>query len=68
MAGYRYVDEIGLTAILATKRLAAVTPEVSLRECVTHMPPQSANKAGFHKKSKTGISVALWKRLVFFKN
>ena len=37
----RYVEEIGSV----TKRSAGVTPEVNLRECETHMPPPSANKA-----------------------
>ena len=30
---------------LAAKRLAGVTPEVNLRECISHTPPPSANKA-----------------------
>ena len=63
MPGCRYVEEIGLAAMLAAKRSAGVTPEVNLRECVTCMPLPSANKAahsGFetqrrhHQKSKTG--------------
>ena len=29
----------------ATKRLAGVAPEVDLRECTLHSPPQKANKA-----------------------
>ena len=67
MPGHRYVEEIGLAAMLAAKRLPGVAPEVNLREHVTHMPPPSMNKAvhsGFetqrkhHKKSKTGVSVA----------
>ena len=67
MSSCRYVEEIGLAAMLATKRSAGVAPEVNLGECVTHMPLPSANKAlhsGFetqrryHQKSKTGISVA----------
>ena len=39
----RYVEENGLAAILAVKRLAGVTPEVNLLEntCVTHTPPPS---------------------------
>ena len=45
MPGCRYVEETNLAAILATKRSAGVTPEVNLREGVTHMPPPSANKA-----------------------
>ena len=64
-------------AMLATKRLAGVTPEVILRECVTHTPPPSVNKAahsGFetqrihHQKSKTGVSVAPQKGLMSSKN
>ena len=56
-----------LATILAIKRLADVTPEVNLRECISHMPVASVNKAdhsGFetqgtrHQKSKTGVSVA----------
>ena len=45
MAAHRYVEEIGLAAMLSTKRLAGVTPEVNFRECVTCMPLPSANKA-----------------------
>ena len=29
----------------AAKRSAGIAPEVNLGECVTHMPPPSANKA-----------------------
>ena len=58
--------------MLATKRLTGVALELNLRECVTHMPLPSANKAthsGFetqrryHQKSKTGVSVAPQKDL-----
>ena len=42
---HRYVEEIGLAAMLASKRSAGVTPDLNLRECVTRMPPPSANKA-----------------------
>ena len=53
----------GLTAMLANKKLAGVTPEVKLGEHVTCMPPLSANKVahpGFenqrcHQKCKTGV-------------
>ena len=31
--------------MLAAKRLAYVAPEVDLRECTLHSPPQKANKA-----------------------
>ena len=64
-----------LAAMLATKRSAGVAPEVNLRECVTHTPPPSLNKAtnsGFetqrrrHQKSKTGVSVAPQKGLQNF--
>ena len=63
--------------MLATKRSAGVTPEVKLREHVTHMPPYSSNKAahsGFetqrrhHQKSKTRVSVAPQKGLMSSKN
>ena len=66
-----------LAAMLATKRLAGVTPEVNLRECVIHTPLPSANKAahpGFetqrrhHQKSKTGVSVAPQNGLMSSKN
>ena len=68
MPGHSQVEEISSAAILAAKRLVCVTPKVNLRECVTHMPPPSANKAansGFesqgrhHQKSKTGVSLPL---------
>ena len=71
MPGCRYVEEISLAAMLATKRLAGVKAEVNLRETCT--PPSSANKAahsGFetqrrhHQKSKTGVSVAPQKGLM----
>ena len=39
------MDKIRSAAMLATKRLAGVAPEVNLRECVTRMSPSSANKA-----------------------
>ena len=63
MPAHRCVGENGLAAILATKRLAGVTPEVNLRQCVLCMPTQSANKAtpsGFetqryHQKAITGL-------------
>ena len=74
------MGQIGSAAMLAIKRLPGVTPEVSLRECVTHIPPLSMNKvahSGFetqrshHQKSKTGVSVAPQKGLMssnfFFK-
>ena len=31
----RYVEQNGSAAILAVKRLSGVTPEITLRECVT---------------------------------
>ena len=71
MPAHRYMEENGPAVMLATKRLAGVTPKVNLRECVTYSPPLSVNKAahsGFetqsrhHQKSKTGASVAPTKR------
>ena len=47
MPAHRYVEEIGLAAMLAAKRLADVTPEVNLREHVTPMPPPSVNQAAY---------------------
>ena len=38
------MEECSLAAMLATKRLAGVAPELNLREHVTHMPLPSANK------------------------
>ena len=80
MPGHRYVEEISSTAMLATKRLAGVAPEVNLMEYVTCMPLPSMNKpaySGFktqrrhHQKSKTGVSEAPQKGLmsskIFFK-
>ena len=62
-----------LAAMLATKRLAGVAPEVSLRECVACTPPPIAHKAAYsglethrrcHQKSKTGVSMAPQKGLI----
>ena len=61
--------------MLATKKSAGVTPEVNLRECISHiyMPLPSTNKAtdfGFetqrrhHQKSKKEVSVAPQKGLM----
>ena len=78
MSACRYVEEIGLAAILAAERLAGVTPEVNLSKHVTRMSLPSANKAlkakkykqgcfetqkRHHQKSKTGVSVAPQKDL-----
>ena len=73
MPTHSYVEQNGLDARLAARRLAGVTPDVSIRENVICMPPPSANKvahSGFetqkrlHKKSKTGVSVAPQKGLM----
>ena len=45
MPAYRYMEENGSAAMLPAKRLAVVTPEVNLRECITHTPLPSVNKA-----------------------
>ena len=77
MPACRYIEEIGLAAMLATKRSAGVTPEVNLKEFVTHMPLPSANKAahsGFktqrrcHQKSKSRVSMASQKGFLPFKH
>ena len=71
MPADRYIEEINSAAMLATKtdkRLAGVTPETNLTECITCAPLPSANKtahSGFeiqrrsHQKSKTGVLVSL---------
>ena len=73
MPACRYVEEICLAVMLDPKRSAGVTPEVNLRQCVTHTPPPSTNKAahsGFETQkrcyqSKTGVSVAPQKGFFF---
>ena len=66
MPACRYMEENASAAMLATKRLAGVAPEVSVWECITHTPLSSVNMSshsGFeakgrcHQKSKTGLSV-----------
>ena len=61
MLAVKYVEEIGLTAMLDTKRSAGVAPEVNLGESVTHTPHHSVKKAAhsdfdtqrrLHQKSK----------------
>ena len=56
---------------------AGVAPIVNLKECLTHTPPPSGNKAaqsGFetqrrhHQKFKTGVSVAPQKELMSSKH
>ena len=72
MPACRYTEKNGLAAMVATKRVAGVTPEVNLRECITHTPLLGVNKAshsGFeakrrcHQKSKTGLSVEYKKEI-----
>ena len=64
----------GFAAMVATKRLAGIAPEVNLREHISCMPPPSTNKAAYsgfetqrrcHQKSKT---VAPQKGLMSSKN
>ena len=45
MPACRYMEEIGLAAMLTAKRSAGFAPEVNLREHITCMPLPSANKA-----------------------
>ena len=69
MPAHRCVEENGLAAMLATQRSAGVRPECNMY--VTS--PNKAAHSGFeiqrrhHQKSKTGISVAPQKRLMFSK-
>ena len=60
---------------MANKRSTGVTPEVNLREYVTHTPLPNLNKAGHsgfetqrrpYQKSKTGLSVDPQKGLQIF--
>ena len=46
MLSHRYLEENGSAAMLAAKRSAGITPEVNLKECVTHMPLSRVNKKG----------------------
>ena len=55
MLACRYVEENGSAAMLATKRLAGVTPEVKLSEHVKCTPPPSTNKAA-HSGCETKMS------------
>ena len=59
MPTHRYVEQIGLAAMLAIRRLATVTPEVNLSGHITCMPlPEQGCRSGFetqrrhHQKSK----------------
>ena len=47
MPSCRYIEENGLAAILATKRLAGAASGVNLRECVTGTPLPNVNKAAY---------------------
>ena len=52
MSAHRYVEENGLAAMLANKRLAGVAPKVNLRECEICMSLPSVNKVA-HSGFKT---------------
>ena len=67
MSACRNVEENGLAAMLATKKLAGLAPLVHIREYITHMPLPSVNKAGnlalkprgdITRSPKTGVPVA----------
>ena len=47
MHACRYIAENGSAAMLATPRLAGVTPKVNLWECVKQMHPQNVNNADY---------------------
>ena len=53
---HQSVEDFGSTAMLATKRSAGVTPEVKLREHVTHTPPTIVKKgrADINRSPKQG--------------
>ena len=48
LPGHRYVEAIGLTATLATKRSTGVTPDMNLWECKICMHRPSVNKAAHY--------------------
>ena len=75
MPACRYVEVVGSAAMLATKRSAGFTPDMNIREHVTHLPPTSTNKAAhsdFEMLQNRGISGSIKKGLVsskfFLKN
>ena len=39
------MDEKDLTAMLAVKKSAGVTPEINIYECISGTPPRNVNKA-----------------------
>ena len=72
MPARRYMEENNSATMLAAKKSAGDTLELSLMQCVTYMPLPSVKKAahsGFeaqrrcNQKSKTGVSVAPQKDL-----
>ena len=56
MPGYRFVEEIGSMAMVATKSSVDVEPESNFRKHVTHTPLLSPNKALKLSDPKSGIS------------
>ena len=62
---YKYVDQKGLAAMLGAKRLAGVTPEVTLRNplhagkeaCEQGIYPGFETQGTWHQKSKIGVLV-----------
>ena len=62
----KYVDRNGLTAMLAAKRLAGVTPQVNLgiplhadnKACKRGIHPDFETQGRRHQNVKTGVSVA----------
>ena len=47
MPACRYMEEIGLDAMLTAERLAGVAPEVNVRKYVTCTPLPRPNKAAY---------------------
>ena len=67
MPARTYVEGNGSATMLAAKRSTGAALGVNLKECLTHTPPPSVNKAAHssfktqrrhHLKSKTGVSAA----------
>ena len=52
--GVDRVLTVRINVMLAAKRSTCVVPEVDLRECTLHLPPQKVNKAEITRNPKQG--------------
>ena len=66
MPTHKYMEQIGLAAMLVAKRSAGVTPEVNLREHVTHTPeemsPEVQNRDTNGLTKRTYVLQKVWKK------